>query len=252
MELKNLRVVVTGGSRGLGLGVVEGLVAREARVTVVARGEAGLAALRARLAVETIAADITDAAAAGRILHDVQPSVLILNAGAAPPMGSLDSIRWDEFTTAWETDVKGGFHWMQAALNQPLAVGARVLVSSSGAAQNGSPLSGGYAGAKRMLWLMANYANSVSTRRSLGIRFQTLVPMQMVAGTGVGDAGAGAYGAQAGLEPAQFLTRYGAPLTPRRFGDHVMEILTDTRYEAAAALGMTGKAGITVLEDRAA
>ena len=37
MSLKDKTVVVTGGSRGLGLGLVEALVAHGARVTVVAR-----------------------------------------------------------------------------------------------------------------------------------------------------------------------------------------------------------------------
>jgi NAD(P)-dependent dehydrogenase (short-subunit alcohol dehydrogenase family) len=37
MSLKDKNVVVTGGSRGLGLGLVEALVAHGARVTVVAR-----------------------------------------------------------------------------------------------------------------------------------------------------------------------------------------------------------------------
>ena len=37
MSLKDKTVVVTGGSRGLGLGLVEALVSRGARVTVVAR-----------------------------------------------------------------------------------------------------------------------------------------------------------------------------------------------------------------------
>jgi hypothetical protein len=44
--------------------------------------------------------------------------------------------------------VKGALYWMQAAFNLPLAPGARVLAGSSGAALQGSPLSGGYAGAK--------------------------------------------------------------------------------------------------------
>src|SRR6266481_5194302 len=68
----------------------------------------------------------------------------------------------------------------------PLQPGSRVLVGLSGAAENGSPLSGGYAGAKRMLWFMAKYANSVSEQKELGIRFQAIVPMQMIGGTGVG------------------------------------------------------------------
>jgi len=76
-------------------------------------------------------------------------------------MGSLDRMNWADFTATWETDVKAGFHWLQAALNLPLKPASRVVVGSSGAAEHGSPLSGGYAGAKRMLWLMARYANGV-------------------------------------------------------------------------------------------
>ena len=37
MSLKDKTIVVTGGSRGLGLGLVEALVAHGAKVTVVAR-----------------------------------------------------------------------------------------------------------------------------------------------------------------------------------------------------------------------
>ena len=50
MNLKDKNVVVTGGSRGLGLGLVEALVARGAKVTVVARDLDALAAVHARLA----------------------------------------------------------------------------------------------------------------------------------------------------------------------------------------------------------
>jgi NADP-dependent 3-hydroxy acid dehydrogenase YdfG len=107
-------------------------------------------------------------------------------------MGRLDQLSWADFTATWETDVKAGLYWLQAALNLPLKPGSRVLVGSSGAAQNGSPLSGGYAGAKRMLWIMAKYANGVSEQKNLGIRFQTIVPLQMVGETGVGNAGSNA------------------------------------------------------------
>ena len=51
MSLKDKNVVVTGGSRGLGLGLVEALVAHGARVTVVARGAEALDFARARLGV---------------------------------------------------------------------------------------------------------------------------------------------------------------------------------------------------------
>src|ERR1700710_1475035 len=86
MNLKDKTIVVTGGSRGLGLGLVEELVSHGANVTAVARPSDALEAVRARLGVATIAADITDEAAAHRILADVRPDILVLNAGAKPPM----------------------------------------------------------------------------------------------------------------------------------------------------------------------
>ena len=48
-------------------------------------------------------------------------------------------------------------------------------------------MSGGYAGAKRMLWIMAKYANGISAEKGLGIYFQAIVPLQIIGGTGVGD-----------------------------------------------------------------
>jgi hypothetical protein len=115
----------------------------------------------------------------------------------------------------------------------------------------GSPLSGSYAGAKRMLWLMANYANGVSAEKKLGIRFQTIVPRQIIAGTGVGDAAAAAYSAKLNVTLEQYFTRFGAPMPPRRFGEHVVTLLTNPLYEGDLAFGLKGDAGITILEEAA-
>jgi NAD(P)-dependent dehydrogenase (short-subunit alcohol dehydrogenase family) len=243
--------VVTGGSRGLGLGLVEALVDQGAKVTVVARDQAALVAVEQRLGVAVIPTDVTDEGAAQRILADVRPEILVLNAGAPPRMGRLDQLSWLDFTAPWDTDVKAGLYWMQAALNLPLVPGARVLVGSSGAAQHGSPLSGGYAGAKRMLWFMARYANGVGEQKGLGIRFQVIVPLQMIGGTGVGDAGAGAYSRAMGLKREAFLARFGAPMPPRQFGDHLVAVLDDPQYATGFAFGLKGDSGITILEGEA-
>jgi len=252
MSLKSKIIVVTGGSRGLGLGLVEALVDQGARVTVVARDEDALAAVQKRLGVAVISADVTDEGAAQRILAGVRPEVLVLNAGATPRMGPVDQLTWADFTAPWETDVKAGLHWMQAVLNLPLAPGARVLVGSSGAAQQGSPLSGGYAGAKRMLWMMAKYANGVAKQKGLGIRFQAIVPLQIVGGTGVGDQASSAYAQAMGIEREAFLARLGAPMPPRLFGDRLVAVLDDPQYASGFAFGLRGDTGITVLEGEAA
>jgi NAD(P)-dependent dehydrogenase (short-subunit alcohol dehydrogenase family) len=251
MSLEDKNVVVTGGSRGLGLGLVEALVAHGARVTVIARNADALESVRARLGVATISADVTDETAAHRILAEVRPDILVLNAGTTPRMGRLDQLSWADFTAPWETDVKAGLYWLQAALNLPLKPGSRVLVGSSGAAENGSPLSGGYGGAKRMLWFMASYANSVSEQKGLGIRFQAIVPRQMVLGTGIGDAAANAYARAMGIEPEAFVTRFGAPMPPREFGEKVVSVLDDPKYADGFAFGLKGDTDITMLEGAA-
>jgi NAD(P)-dependent dehydrogenase (short-subunit alcohol dehydrogenase family) len=221
-------------------------------VTVVARDPVALASVRARLGVGTIIGDVTEENAAHRILKEVRPDVLVLNAGAKPPMGRLDQLSWADFSATWETDVKAGFYWLQAALRTPLKSGSRVLVGSSGAAQNGSPLSGGYAGAKRMLWLMAKYANGVSAQRNLGIHFQAIVPLQIVGDTGVGDAGAEAYARAMGIGRDEFLARFGAPMPPREFGEKVVCVLEEAKYAEGVVFGLKGDTGITVLEGAAA
>jgi len=251
MSLHDKRVVVTGGSRGLGLGIVEALVDQGTKIWVVARPSPSLDALTALPGVEIAPADITDAEAARAILADVRPDILILNAGAKPRMAALDTASWEDFSATWDTDVRGGLYWLQAALNLPLAPGSRVLVSSSGAALQGSAMSGGYGGAKWMLWLMTKYAQSVSDEKSLGIDFQTIVPQQMVAGTGVGGAGAAAYAQSNGISVEAYLQRY-PEMPPRAFGDHVVRILTDTSYDAGLALGIRGDTGVTILKEKAA
>jgi NAD(P)-dependent dehydrogenase (short-subunit alcohol dehydrogenase family) len=75
MSLRDKSAVVTGGSRGLGLGLVEALVAHGAKVTVVARGTEALVSVRARLGVATVSADVTDETAAHRMLAELCPGI---------------------------------------------------------------------------------------------------------------------------------------------------------------------------------
>jgi NAD(P)-dependent dehydrogenase (short-subunit alcohol dehydrogenase family) len=252
MSLKDKTAIVTGGSRGLGLGLVEALVEHGAKVTVVARNAAALEAVRSRLGVATVAADVTDETAAHRILAEVRPDILVLNAGTKPRMGRLDELSWADFNAPWEHDVKAGLYWLQAALNVPLMPGSRVLVVSSGAAVSGSPMSGGYGGAKRMLWFMAKYASGVAEKKGLAIRFQVIVPRQMVRGTGVGDEAADAYSRALNMEIGNYFARFGAPMPPREFGEKVVSVLDDPKYTEGFAFGLKGDTDVTLIEEAAA
>jgi NAD(P)-dependent dehydrogenase (short-subunit alcohol dehydrogenase family) len=246
-HLEGKKALVTGGSRGLGLGIVEALVARKADVTVVARDAARLGEVEKRLGVRVISGDIADESFAQHTLREVRPTVLVLNAGAQPALGLLHEQTWEGFSNTWNSDVKAGFHWLQATLRLPLPRGSRVLVGSSGAAVNGSPLSGGYAGAKRTLWFMTQYANASAKELDLGITFQAIVPQRIIADTELGRAAAEAYARRKGVNLEAFLAGFGTPMPPAKVGDYVVSILSDPKYESGVAFGLKGD-GIVSLD----
>jgi len=247
-SLEQRRALVVGGNRGLGLGVVEALAARKANVTAVARDAERLAELESRLGISIIPGDATAPEFAEAVLREVRPSVLVLNAGATPAMAPLHQQTWESFSRNWDTDVKATFHWLRASLLLPLERGSRVLVSSSGAAIEGSPLSGGYAGAKRMIWLMAGYANGVASELKLGIRFQALLVRQILGATDLGRAAAEAYARRKGVSSEQFLAGFGKALSPRDYGEHLVTLLTEQKYETGTAFAIRGETGIQPLD----
>ena len=255
--LTHTHAVVTGASQGLGLAMTKALLARGARVTAIARSKDRLDAAR-QLGATTLAGDATDAELMNRVVADQQPDVLILNAGARLAMKPIDAQSWEEFSAMWNTDVKAGLVGMQAALNTPLKPGARVLAMSSGASMVMSVpfiapaslrLSGGYVGAKRMLWFMAHQANTVSRERGLGLHFQVLVPGQVIPGTALGHEVASAYARLEGVSAEQHVRdRYGSILAPDRFGEMVADLLAEPRHAGGVAYGFRADAGIFPLD----
>jgi NAD(P)-dependent dehydrogenase (short-subunit alcohol dehydrogenase family) len=78
-----------------------------------------------------------------------------------------------------------------------------VISVSSRAALGGSPLSGGYAGAKAAVRLVAGYAADESARAGLGIRFLSLLP-GLTSATGLGAAAVRGYARRLGVEAEAF------------------------------------------------
>ena len=225
-SLEGKRALVTGGSRGLGLGIAHALAAEKARLVVVARDATRLEAVRNELGAETIAADIADDDAAGRILREARPDLLVLCAGASPPLGSIHEQSWESFSRNWEVDAKSTFFWLRHALRLPMKPGSHVIVVSSGAAVRGSPVSGGYASAKRAQWFMADYAANEAQREKIDLRVHCLLP-NLNASTELGRAGIAAYAQRAGISPDEFVKRFGPPLTPAIMGRAVVDLATD-------------------------
>ena len=232
--------LVTGGSRGLGEGIVRALAAEGATVWALARDAARLEQLRDAVpGVQTLAADVAGPQAAAEALQSIRPDIVVLSAGATPTMAPVHQQSWEQFSSTWATDVHMTFAFGKQALVQPLAPGSVVVIVSSGASIGGSALSGGYAGAKRMQWFLAHYLQSEAAALSRDIRFITLVPKQIVAATALGHAAATAYAAHQGISEQAFLERFGPPLTPAGVGRAVVELLTDPAYRSGIAFGVT-------------
>jgi NAD(P)-dependent dehydrogenase (short-subunit alcohol dehydrogenase family) len=248
--LQDTCAVVIGASSGIGLATVTHLVSEGASVVAIARGREGLSALSSRFdgAVRTVQADATDATTAERLLREFDPRVVVLAAGVRPPMGTLDEFSWEDFSSPWNADTKAAFHLLKAALALPLRAGSTVAVVSSGAAIAGSPLSGGYAGAKRMQWLMTQYAQEVSDAKKFGIHFLAIVPRQLIVDTEIGMTAATNYGATQGLTAAEFLERrWKVSLDAGKVGAAIVSSLRGEIADGVTAIAVTGE-GVEALE----
>ena len=152
--------------------------------------------------------------------------LLVLNAGATPPMAPLTEQTWDTFSRNWHTDTRHAFTWTREALLAPLAPGSVVVLMSSGAAVAGSPLSGGYAGAKAAIRYIRAYAAAESDRAGLKLRFVALLP-QLTPATGLGAAGIAGYAAREGVSPGAYAERFQPVLAPAQVAQAVLDLAGD-------------------------
>lgn len=232
--------IVVGASRGLGRGIAKALAQAGSSVIAVARSAEPLAELAAE--VDGIKPEVADAGIVGvarSMLDTYEPNAVMLVAGATPGLHAVHEHTWETFSANWETDVQVTFRWVGEVLRRPLRPGGRVIVVSSGAALQGSPLSGGYAGAKGTQRFIARYAQDESNRAELGLTFTTLLP-KLTPLTGLGRPAVEAYAARGGLSEQEYLDQLGTPLTPEAAGQAVLDVLDADVATVAAEYLLTG------------
>ncbi len=237
MSTQQSSAIVTGASRGFGQAIATALSHAGAQVVGVGRDRARLEDLHAQLGdtFTPVVADAADPVVAGQLIDAYRPGTLALNAGASPLARPIHQHTWQTFSRNWEVDVAQVFHWTREALLRPLVPGSAVIAFSSGAAIAGSPLSGGYAGAKATIRFVSSYAGAESERNGLGIRFTALLP-QLTPATDLGAAAVAAYAARQGLDVATALERSGPALTPEQVGKAVVDLVNDPGLDQAAYL----------------
>ncbi len=213
--LKDKNVVVIGGSRGVGRAIVAAAHASGARVLAVARRREFLDALAEEVpGILTLAADAAHEATATQVRKTLEPDVLVLCGGALPPTAPVHEQTWEEFSRNWDSDVRASFLFCREALRQPLRPGSVVILVSSGAALGGSPISGGYAAAKRAQMFLAQYCEGEATRLSLGVRFFAVLPQRIMPDTDLGKIAVAGYARYLGLTESAFLADMDESQTP--------------------------------------
>ena len=241
IDIAGTTALVTGASRGFGRGIATSLSQAGARVVGVARDHDQLQRLRAELGDSFIpvTADAAGPVTAGQLIDAYRPAILVLNAGATPLPRPVQHHTWQTFSRNWDVDVQHVFHWTREALLAPLAPGSTVITLSSAAALRGSPLSGGYAGAKAAIRFLTAYAAAESAREKLGIRFVSLLP-QLTPATALGSMYVSAYAARQGLDVAAYTGAQGPPLTPEQVGKSVTGLITGSIDQDAYLLTAAG------------
>jgi NAD(P)-dependent dehydrogenase (short-subunit alcohol dehydrogenase family) len=237
-NLSGTTALVTGVSRGFGRAIAVALHERGANVVGLARDQHRLGDLRAELGESFVgvAGDVADPLLAGQLIDRYRPRTVVLNAGATPLPRPVHHHTWETFSRSWDVDVRQVFNWTREALLAPLASGSVVIAFSSGAAVGGgSPLSGGYAGAKATVRFIAAYAAIESERQKLGIRFVSVLP-QLTPATDLGAIAVSGYARREGLDVNAFLERRGPTLTVDRVGALTVQIAADATYDQASYL----------------
>ena len=200
LQLRDKVVFVAGGSRGIGLGMVEALLAEGARVAMTARGAEALEAERIRLAaihgadrLWTMAGDMRDSAAIEAALTAAEAAMgplwgAVANVGLSPcpPGFEIDDDTWSGGMTQ---NLDSAFRLARSALRRmtPRGEGAILMISSiAGLGALGTPLTYGVAKAA-MNHLTKELARIAGPK---GVRVNAIAPGNIIFPGGSWEANA--------------------------------------------------------------
>lgn len=245
-DYQNVPVTVLGASRGIGRVIAEDFHRQGAKVLAVARRQRGLDDLAGAVpGIATLACDATAADAPDNVFKAQVPRVLVIAGGTVPPCAPLPEMGWEDFSANWNADTRMSFNFLKAALNRPLPDGTSVVTITSGAMLAGSPISGGYAAAKKMQHFLSGYAQKEAGRANRELRFLTVSPGRLIPGTDVGTRGVSSYAQYNGVSEAAFVANMGTLLTPQDVSNAVMQVLEDASPGGNFAVSPDGVTALT-------
>jgi 3-hydroxybutyrate dehydrogenase len=174
-DLQEKIVVITGSSRGIGLGIAKGFAAAGARLTLIADDPRVIEAAGA-LGAAGIVADITDSKAVDHALHGLQHiDVLINNAGLErlTPIGDGGEEVEAVFRRIIDINIIGTQIVTRRALRR-MSAGGAIINTASIWGRVAEPLFGAYVASKHaVIGLTKTWARELGPR---GIRVNAVCP----------------------------------------------------------------------------
>lgn len=256
LELSNKAVLITGGSKGIGLACAKVFVAEAARVAIVSRKQTNIdAALAGLSGVTGIAADLTDATAASQVLEKIERElgpidVLVNSAGAAQrtPPAELTPPVWK---AAMEAKFFPYIHMIDPMIKRMAARHRGVIVNvigNGGKIASATHIAGGCANAA----LMLATAGLGSAYASSGVRIVAVNPG--LTNTGRVQEGVRAQARLQGISEADALQRIIDAIPVGRLAEpeeiaQVVAFLASPRasYVTGVTLSMDGATASTVM-----
>jgi 3-oxoacyl-[acyl-carrier protein] reductase len=183
-DLTDKVAIVTGGSRGIGLAIVQALAAANVKVAVVATSEDSAtrgadAAKEAGGEAMAFAADVSDGDRANEVVGEVvstwgKVDILVNNAGITRDI-LLMKMSDDDIDKVIDVNLKGSLRWCRAVVRPMMkARGGSIVNVSSIVGLVGSPGQSNYAAAKAgMMGMTRSLAAELGGR---GVRVNSIAP----------------------------------------------------------------------------
>ena len=198
LQLKDKVIFVAGGSRGIGLGIVEACLREGARLAIAARGAEALEATRAKLAAEfgedriwATAGDLRETAVIEAALDAAEAEVgpiwgAVANVGLhpCPPGFEVDDATWD---AGFAQNLDSAFRLGRAVLRRMTArkEGSMLFISSiAGVDALGTPLT--YGAAKAAMNHLSRELSKLAG--PAGVRVNTIAPGNIIFPGGAWEA----------------------------------------------------------------
>lgn len=139
LDANGKRVIVTAGAGGIGLAIVEALVATGARVHICDVEAAAMEVCTRRFGITATKCDVSDEAQVDALFRDAAEALggldaLVNNAGIAGPTGAVEDLEPADWRRCIEIDLTGQFLCARRAVPMLKATGGGAIVNMSSSA----------------------------------------------------------------------------------------------------------------------